>query len=80
MKLGYEVARGHWKNPHMNYLFGQHVSGDIDELIFFVKNTKFNAFSNGPWPSTKLYERLSEEFPEAKFILCSRKPTPWFTP
>lgn len=78
MHLGYEVARGHWKNPHTNYLYGQYVNGDIDELIYFVKNAGFNAFADGPWFSPRLYERLSEEFPDAKFILCVRNTGHWF--
>lgn len=78
MHLGYEVARGHWKNPHTNYLYGQYVSGDIDELVYFAKHSGFSAFSDGPWFSPKLYERLSEEFPQAKFILCVRNKNQWF--
>jgi hypothetical protein len=77
-KLGYNVARGHWDSPHTNYLYGQYMDGNIDELIFFVNHSKFNAFSDGPWFSPRLYERLSKEFPEAKFLLCIRNSDQWF--
>ena len=76
--LGYSVAHGTWRSVHTNYLYAQYVNNNIDELLYFVKSSKFNCFSDGPWFSPNLYSILEKEFPNAKFILSERNSELWF--
>jgi len=74
--LGYKVCRGHWKNPHTFYLLALYIHRDYDEIFRLVNY--WDAFADGPWGGTDLYQELYRRFPESKFILTIRDAEAWY--
>jgi hypothetical protein len=75
-KLGYRVCRGHWQNSHTFYLLALFIHRDYDELFKIVDY--WDAFADGPWGGTDLYEELYRRLPQSKFILTVRDEESWY--
>lgn len=74
--LGYKVLKGHWANNTSNYGAALYVNNDIDELLKLTTN--YDAFADAPWGGSRLYRKLHEVYPDAKFIFTRRDPERWY--
>mgnify|MGYP006439041379 CR=1 FL=1 len=52
--LGYNVCRGHWKNPYTQYLLALGGNDDVNRIMRVTK--QFDAFADTPWFLPNVYQ------------------------
>jgi len=70
IKLGY--------NPMPESIAYKYLHRDFNELITFIKRSKYNFFEDIPFNLFDNYKLLDKAFPSAKFILTVRDEKRWF--
>ncbi len=77
MKINnYLVCDGDFADKKTNFLQLCGLHNDINILFEFVQ--LYNVFSDLPWGGFNIYQQLSREIPNSKFILISRDPEDWW--
>lgn len=73
--LGLKTYHGNYQLKHNDYLLALYIYKDFQEIKRMSQY--WDAFADAPWGGTKLYEKLVEWYPEAKFVYTKRNPENW---
>jgi hypothetical protein len=76
LNLGLNVCRGVYNLKHSDYNAALYVSGLFNEIHRMT--TYWDAFADGPWGGTDLYEKLVVWYPKAYFIHTVRDQNEWY--
>lgn len=75
--LGYNVCRGHWKNPHSNMAIAHAISNDYKRIKPIINS--YDVFFDAPFGGCGFWRYLTTEYPEARFLLTTRDADDWYS-